>query len=176
MKRTFPKHSKKGLISIVGVTAASLLFCLIPKYEGEVLTTYKDPVGILTVCYGDTDKKLAVEGASYSREECLRSLEKQLISHAEGVLSCTPILKDYPEQLAAAVSLAYNIGTTAYCSSTVARRFNAGDFSGACGAFSMWVKVKGKTLQGLVNRRKDEAALCRRNLPQKPPTRADPHN
>jgi Phage-related lysozyme (muraminidase) len=156
---------KKSLAGLVGA-AAALLYVLVPAHEGEVLTTYKDPVGILTVCYGDTDPAMAIPGVTYTREECLQSLERQLVAHAEPVLACTPVLRDHPEQLAAAVSLAYNIGEGNYCKSTVARRFNAGDWAGACAAFEMWTKAKGKTLPGLVRRRADERALCEKNLPR----------
>lgn len=97
--------------------------------------------------------------------ECLRALEKQLIAHAEPVLKCTPGLKDHPKQLAAAVSLAYNIGPNAYCRSTVAKRFNAGDWAGACAAFEMWNRAGGKVLKGLVRRRADERRLCETDLP-----------
>ena len=41
---------KKTLAGIVGAVAAALLYVFVPAYEGEVLTSYKDPVGIWTVC------------------------------------------------------------------------------------------------------------------------------
>lgn len=163
---------KKTLIGIVGAAAAALLFVMVPSYEGEVLTTYYDPVGIATVCYGDTAPDMAIPGVTYTREECLHSLERQLVAHAEPVLACTPGLEGHPNQLAAAVSLAYNIGPNAYCKSTVARRFNAGDWAGACAAFEMWTRAGGKTLPGLVRRRADERRLCERDLPIPPPVNA----
>lgn len=163
---------KKTLAGIVGAVAAAILFTIVPSFEGEVLTTYKDPVGIDTVCYGDTTPEMAVPGATYSREECLRALEAELIAHAEPVLKCTPGLAGHPNQLAAAVSLAYNIGSSAYCKSTAARRFNAGDWAGACAAFEMWKYAKGRELPGLVRRRADERRLCERDLPADPPGNA----
>ena len=60
----------------------------------------------------------------------------------------------------AAVSLVYNIGPTAFCGSTVARRFNAGDYRGACDAFLMWNKFQGRELRGLTLRRERERATC----------------
>ena len=60
----------------------------------------------------------------------------------------------------AAVSLSYNIGVDAFCKSTVVRRFNAGDYAGACDAFLMWDKFQGRTLRGLTIRRAHERALC----------------
>lgn len=156
---------KKTLAGVVGAVAAAILFTIVPKYEGEALTTYYDPVGIATVCYGDTDPEMTIPGVTYTRVECLRALEKQLIAHAEPVLKCTPGLKDHPKQLAAAVSLAYNIGPNAYCRSTVAKRFNAGDWAGACAAFEMWNRAGGKVWKGLVVRRADERRLCESDLP-----------
>lgn len=156
---------KKTLAGVVGAVAAAILFTIVPKYEGEALTTYYDPVGIATVCYGDTDPAMTIPGVTYTRVECLRALEKQLIAHAEPVLKCTPGLKDHPKQLAAAVSLAYNIGPNAYCRSTVAKRFNAGDWAGACAAFEMWNRAGGKVWKGLVVRRADERRLCETDLP-----------
>lgn len=156
---------KKSLAALVGAVAASLLLVFVPKYEGEALTTYHDPVGVATVCYGDTDPAMAVPGASYSREECLRSLERQLIAHAGPVLQCAPGVAASPEMTAAFVSLAYNIGTGAFCRSTVVRRFKAGDYSGACAAIDMWNRAGGRVLPGLVRRRADERALCERGIP-----------
>lgn len=156
---------KKSLAALVGAVAATLLFATVPKHEGEVLTTYYDPVGIATVCYGDTDPAMAIPGASYSREECLRSLERQLIKHAWPVLECAPGVSASPEMTASFVSLAYNVGTPAFCKSTVVRRFNSGDYQGACDAILMWNRAGGKVLPGLVVRRKDERALCIQGIP-----------
>lgn len=60
----------------------------------------------------------------------------------------------------AATSLAYNIGTTAFCNSTVVKRFNAGDYAGACAAFEMWNKANGRVVRGLAIRRAQERAQC----------------
>ena len=58
------------------------------------------------------------------------------------------------------VSLAYNIGPTAFCGSTLVRRLNAGDYSGACAEIDRWNKAGGRVVQGLVNRRAAERAQC----------------
>jgi len=168
MQTQKPPLQKKTLAGVVGLAAAAVLMVIVPNYEGAVLTTYYDPVGIATVCYGDTDPAMAIPGKRYTREECLRSLEQKLIAHADPVLACTPDLAGHPNQLAAAVSLAYNIGPAAYCKSTVAKRFNAGDFAGGCAAFSMWTRAGGKELPGLVRRRADERRLCEQDLPVTP--------
>ena len=59
------------------------------------------------------------------------------------------------------LSLAYNIGPTAFCHSTLVRKLNAGDYEGACQAILAWTKFRGKTLPGLVKRRQEEYKLCK---------------
>ncbi|MEX3951965.1 lysozyme [Paraburkholderia sp. EG287B] len=160
---------KKTLVGVVGAATAALLLSTVPKLEGEVLRGYLDPVGIPTKCVGDTHD--VVVGKVYSAAECRESLETQLIVHAEPVLKCTPGLKGRTYQLGAAVSFAYNVGTGAYCGSTTARRFNAGDYRGACKAMNesdsgkaQWVTSGGRVLPGLVKRRALERAICERGL------------
>ena len=161
--------NKKSLAAVVGAGCCAILLTVVPHYEGTVLKGYVDPVGIPTKCMGDTHN---VEvGKLYSAEECKESLETQLIAHAEPVLRCTPGLAGKTYQLAAAVSFAYNIGPMAYCNSGTAKRFNAGDYKGACKAINesdngtpQWVTAKGRKLPGLVKRRADERKLCETGL------------
>ena len=81
-------------------------------------------------------------------------------SEAERIVRrCAPVPM-HQHEFDAAVSLAYNIGGKAFCGSTVARRFNAGDYEGACNAFLMWDKFRGRTLRGLTLRREREARQC----------------
>ncbi|WP_048996388.1 lysozyme [Burkholderia multivorans] len=160
---------KKTLAGVVGAAAAALLFSIVPKFEGLELVARADPIGIITACYGDTKDVRA--GQRFTPAECRARLEQRLIEHAEPVLKCTPVLKGHTYQLAAAVSFAYNVGAAAYCGSTTAKRFNAGDWKGACRALNeadngraQWVTAGGRVLPGLVKRRAEERALCERDL------------
>jgi lysozyme len=160
-----PLRQSKSLITVIGVAAALIVSPLVAKWESggkQHLTAYRDIVGIWTICDGDTSN--VRPGMVETPEGCERRLEAQLVAHAEPVLRCTPVLRNRPDQLAAAVSLAYNIGSAAYCRSTVARRFNAGDLRGGCDAFLMWTKAGGRVVQGLLNRRRDERSICMRGL------------
>ncbi|MBE5528800.1 glycoside hydrolase family 24, partial [Laribacter hongkongensis] len=58
------------------------------------------------------------------------------------------------------VSLAYNIGSGAFCGSTLVRKLNAGDYAGACAEIDRWTYAGGKRLPGLVKRRAEERARC----------------
>ncbi|WP_434033736.1 lysozyme [Cupriavidus sp. a3] len=156
--------SKRTLQATVGAGAAALLLTTVPKFEGVILRGYKDPIGIVTACAGHT--KTAVLGRPYSPAECTVLLDADLVEHADGVLACTPVLKGQTYRLAAATSFAFNTGVAAYCRSTMARKFNAGDYAGACAEFSRWTYAGGRELPGLVKRRASERAMCEGRLEQ----------
>lgn len=162
MTTTNTRRSKKPLITLVGATCAAWLCTAVPGYEGMVLKGYLDPIGIVSACAGHT--KYAVLGKEYTPEECAEILQDDLVEHAEGVLACTPGIVDKPPILGAAVSFAFNVGTGAYCRSTMARKLNAGDLAGGCAELSRWTKAGGKELKGLVKRRAAERALCESEL------------
>jgi len=58
------------------------------------------------------------------------------------------------------ISFSYNVGSSAFCRSTAAKKLNAGDYEGACREMDKWIYVKGRRIQGLVNRRAMERDLC----------------
>jgi lysozyme len=58
------------------------------------------------------------------------------------------------------VSLTYNIGEGAFCRSTLVRKLNAGDYTGACEQILRWDNFKGKPLRGLTIRREKEYKQC----------------
>ncbi len=58
------------------------------------------------------------------------------------------------------VSLAYNIGPTAFCNSTLVKKLNVQDYAGACKEILRWDKHKGKVLTGLTKRRVEEYNKC----------------
>lgn len=131
---------------------------IVASWEGKRNDPYPDVGGVMTVCYGET----RVPMRRYSDAECLGMLEKALGDFGERAARCVPALRERPMQWAAATSLSYNIGSAAFCGSTAARRFNAGDWAGGCEAFKMWVQVGGRYVQGLANRRhasKDPAMI-----------------
>jgi lysozyme len=158
---------RKTLVAVVGAAAALIITPFVSGWESggkPRLVAYRDIVGIPTICDGETAgvKMGMVETA----EGCAARNEAALIRHAEPVLACTPILRNRPYALSAAVSLAYNIGTAGYCRSTVAVRFNRRDLRGACDAFLMWNKAGGKVVNGLDRRRRAERDLCLKELPR----------
>lgn len=141
---------------------------LVTEFEGLSYYGYRDPVGIPTKCYGDTSGVSV--GKLYTKQECLESLESQMAEKAQGVLNCVPDLKQHPFALAASISFAYNIGVSAFCKSTTAKRFNDGNIAGGCKAMQMndsgklqWVTAMGVTLNGLKRRRAEERRICEKD-------------
>ena len=61
------------------------------------------------------------------------------------------------------LSLSYNIGSGAFCGSTLVRKLNAGDYAGACEQVLAWDKAGGRRVQGLTARRNREHAQCRQS-------------
>ncbi|WP_042886344.1 lysozyme [Cupriavidus necator] len=148
---------RNRLVAIVGVVAAAVLMKVVPANEGTVYKTYRDIGGVLTYCTGATED--AIWGKTYTPNECAAKLDADLARHAEGVMGCVHVpLTD--GQKVAFVDTAYNIGVEAFCSSSMARKANAGDMAGACAALSLWVNVKGKVVRGLVARRQIARAFC----------------
>lgn len=180
------KTPKSPLVALVGGAAAIALATMIPKDESgrkveasvtpqgelqvrhisgpEYRQAYADIVGVWTICDGDT--KGVRPGMVETEAGCTARLERQLVAHAKPVLACVPALGNVgrENQLVASVSLAYNIGTTGFCRSTAARRFNAGDWRGGCDAMLMWRFAGGREVRGLTLRRQRERALCLKGL------------
>lgn len=80
-------------------------------------------------------------------------------SHSEGIKRCIKVPL-YQYEFDAYSSLAYNIGVNAFCDSTLVRKLNAGDYTGACAEVLRWDRFKGRQLAGLTKRRQAEYKLC----------------
>lgn len=153
-----PPQSKARLIGLLGALGCSIVLTVVPQFEGTKLVGYKDPIGIITDCTGDTTQ--AVLGKRYTKEQCRDILIADLADHAEGVLACVPQLKGNTFPLAAATSFDFNVGDEKFCNSTMANKFREGDIQGACNEFPKWNMAGGHVLPGLVKRRAAEKAIC----------------
>lgn len=129
---------------------------LIKRHEQCRLKAYPDPTGVWTCGWGDTGPDVTA-ATVWTQQEADDRLVKRLGEFDAAVLATCPDAS--AEQHSACVSLAYNIGAGAFRKSSVARLHNAGRFSEACQAFSLWNKAGGKVLIELVHRRAEEAAM-----------------
>lgn len=135
---------------------AACIAC-VAGFEGLRQVAYADPVGIPTICFGET--KGVKLGQKATLEECKAMLAESLAQADQAVMLCTKV-KLSDERRAALVSFTYNVGAGAYCSSTLLKKLNAGDTIGACDQLLRWTKAKGIELPGLVKRRQEERRLC----------------
>lgn len=154
-----------ALVALLGAGAANLTLETVADFEGYVPEAYRDPVGILTKCWGDTYD--VTPGATYTFDECVRSLNKQVLKHAAPVMECVPELRERDDLVKASfVSMAYNIGVNGFCKSSVARKANQGDWRGACERIGsgIYTTAGGKKIEGLEKRRGIESDMCLRGL------------
>ena len=129
---------------------------LIKKYEGCKLTSYICPAGVLTIGYGHTGKDVK-PNQTISKKKAINLLKKDLARFERHVQSYNYIYEWTDNEFSALVSFAYNIGNidqlTAYGTRTRSQIRSA---------MLKYVKANGKTLQGLVKRRKAELKLFNR--------------
>jgi len=153
---------RRGLLALVGAVAATALISFTPAFEGTELSTYRDMGGVLTYCTGATEN--AAWGKTYTPAQCRAQLDRDLERHAAGIAMCIPLARLTDGQKVAFVDVAYNIGVSGFCRSSMARRTNEGDMVSACNALLMWNKVGGKEVRGLTRRRHAERELCLKGL------------
>ena len=129
---------------------------LIKKYEGCRLTSYICPAGILTIGYGHTGKDVK-PNQTITKKKSISLLKKDLARFERHVQSYNYIYEWTDNEFSALVSFAFNIGNidqlTAYGTRTRSQIRTA---------MLKYVKANGKTLQGLVKRRKAELKLFNR--------------
>lgn len=92
-----------------------------------------------------------------------KALERKLrdVQAFEGALKQCVRVPLHQHEYDAYVSLSYNIGSQAFCGSTLVRKLNAQDYAGACKELLRWDKFKGKPVRGLTLRREREYKLCK---------------
>lgn len=160
-KNLFKKRSRAISGGMGAIMAIALPFTA--HHEGLRLKAYLDPVGIPTICFGETE---GVEiGQVKSREECDKMLAVRLAYFAHTVKQQihVPIGDEMHASLA---SFTYNVGVSAFKGSTLLRKLNMGDYEGACNELDRWVYAQGKVLNGLVKRRHEEKRLCLSGIPK----------
>ena len=151
------KIAKK--LAAIGLTGALVLAGAgtVSHFEGVSNRAYPDPIGIWTICYGET--KGVRQGDYKTDEECLNSLAGELTDHHNKMMLYIKTPLSLKEE-AAYLSFTYNIGVGAFSQSTLLRNLNSGNHVEACNQLLRWDKAGGKRLRGLTLRRQAENKLC----------------
>lgn len=144
---------------------------VVKHYEGFVANPYLCPANVATIGYGTTiypnGKKVRLSDPKITEAEAVELLQHDLLQFENSV---NAYLKKTvtQSQFDALVSFSYNVGSDAFRRSTLLRLLNEGLLQKKEKVywkpvinreFGKWVKAKGRTLKGLVNRRCTEAFL-----------------
>ena len=144
------------IVAGLSLSAAGLL--AIADFEGFRPEAYIPVKGdVPTIGFGHTaDVKL---GQSVTVPEAMSLLREDVREAEKAVRDCIKVPLTQGE-FDAFTSFAFNVGRKAFCESTLVRKANSGDISGACDELKKWVFVGGSKLTGLVNRRDAEWRRC----------------
>ncbi|MBX5131598.1 lysozyme [Rhizobium lentis] len=147
-----------------GLTVAGALAVgFVGGKEGLSTKAYRDVVGVPTICFGET--RGVKMGDTATVDECKAMLGDALVEFEANMRACLTNPDAIPDKpYVSFLSVSYNIGSRAFCGSTIARRANAGDLVGACNAILAWNKAGGRVIRGLVARRKEEQRMCLEGL------------
>ena len=143
---------------IAAITLSATALVAIVLHEGYKENAYIPVAGdIPTIGFGTTSGvKL---GDRTTPEKALQVAMKDVQLFEGAVKSCVGVPLTQNEY-DAYISLSYNIGTGAFCRSTLVKKLNNKDYVGACNEILKWDKFKGKPLAGLTKRRQEEYQKC----------------
>lgn len=145
LKTTLLALSAVGLVGLVG-------------YESYTSTAVIPiPGDVPTIGFGTTE---GVHLGDKTTPPAALARALQDVQKFEGAIKQCVKVPLHQWEYDAYTQLAYNIGSGAFCSSTLVRLLNAGDYAGACAQISRWNRAGGREVRGLTIRRAKERALC----------------
>ena len=130
---------------------------LTERFEGCVLTAYRDQVGVLTIGYGHTGPDVH-EGLTIAQAQAEALLAKDVQNAAACVNRAVTIALTQHE-FDALVDFVFNLGAGAFEGSTLLKELNANDMTAAASQFERWDRAGGAVVAGLLRRRQAEAQL-----------------
>lgn len=129
---------------------------LIKKFEGCRLTAYRDAVGVWTIGYGHT--KGVYSGQTISMTQATEYLRQDCANAEKNVNSFNSKYHWTQNEFDALVSFAFNIGSINQLTANGKRSKTE-----ISNKFTQYSKAGGRTLKGLLTRRKAEKALFDKN-------------
>jgi len=140
---------------------------LIRKWEGCArrradgrFEAYPDPGSAngepWTIGWGSTGPDIR-KGVIWTQAECDARFDREIVRYVEEVAAALGDAPTTRDQFDALVSFHYNTG--AIGRATLTRLHKAGRFAEAQAEFGQWIYNDGRAMDGLRNRRNDEAAL-----------------
>ena len=145
-------------VSIATLALSASALVGIAVHEGYREAAYRPvPGDVPTIGFGTT---AGVQMGD--RIEPVQALVRKLadVQQFEGALKRCVRVPLHQHEYDAFLSLAYNIGSGAFCGSTLVRLLNQGDYRGACDQILRWDRFQGQPLRGLTLRRQAEHRQC----------------
>lgn len=125
---------KSKLVSRAAGAMFGFIAAVVGVHEGRSLIAYLDPVGVWTICDGETQG--VKPGETRTEAQCDATLRKGIARHAEALAGLPEGLPD--AVLVGAVDLTYNIGTGGFRSSRVYKALAVQDYKTAGAAVLAW--------------------------------------
>lgn len=146
--------------TIVAAAASAAALAAIVGWENYSGTAYDDGGGVQTIGFGTTHGVKA--GDKTNPVRAVQRLAADADATAQKIGACIGPVPLYQREWDAYVSLAYNIGPTAFCGSTLVQLLHRQppDYLGACKQILRWNRDNGRVVRGLVRRREAEFAQC----------------
>lgn len=129
---------------------------LIQGFEACSLQAYPCSARVWTIGYGHTDGVKPGDQITVAQAEAWLAED---IGAAEKAVNALVTASLSQGQFDALCAFVFNVGRTAFASSTLLKKLNAGDIPGAADEFLRWVHTGPKALKGLKRRRAEERAL-----------------
>ena len=129
---------------------------LIKKFEGCRLEAYYCSGGVLTIGYGHTGG--VKETDTITQEEADKLLKGDVLKFEKYVSDNVKVDLDQ-SQFDALVAWTFNLGVGNLRESTMLKKLNNEDYKSVPSEMKRWNKAGGKTLDGLIRRRKAESLL-----------------
>jgi lysozyme len=138
-------------------------YLFITKHEGLSLKPYLCPAKIPTIGYGNTyyadGKRVTLLDKDINKQQAF-DMFKEIANRFAKRVDTLVTSNINQNQFNALVSFAYNVGTGNFSSSTLLKKINKNpDDLTIKDEFLKWNKAGGKVLNGLTNRRNEEADL-----------------
>lgn len=160
----------RARVVVAALTLSASALVSIALHEGYTDRAVRPlPGDVPTVGFGTTSRPDGSPVRMGDTTTPVQALERKLrdVQRFEGALRQCVRVPLHQHEYDAFLSFAYNVGTGAFCGSTMARRLNAGDYAAACAEFDRWTFFQGRDCRdpanrcaGLVSRRAQERALC----------------
>jgi lysozyme len=168
----------KHRLPIVFLALSALGLTFIASDEGYRDASYNDGGGVQTVGFGTTthpDGTPVKRGEKTDPVRALIALQGHVTKTESAMRQCIGAVPLYQHEWDAFVRLAYNIGSHAFCGSTLLKKLHQTppDYAGACAEIKRWNKDNGRVIPGLVARREREYRQCvGATTAPSPPTRS----